>query len=190
MRRSVTLAALACCALARPALTLADDSRLRRYELPNADALEMTLPAGWLDAVDEQPGSAEITIELRPESGGAFEVFVTPESNERAPGRIQDAGTLREAVRDAAARAGAQGGPGPPEIRRLQGADGVGFYFVASETMPPPGEFGHLVQGALFTGALVLRFEILTHDPGDPAVGEALAMLQGALHRDRGLDRP
>lgn len=190
MRRSVTLIALACCALARPGHAPADDDRHRRYELPNGDALELTLPAGWLDAVDEQPGSAELTIELRPASGGAFEVFVTPEWNERAPGRIQDAGTLREAVRDAALRAGTRAGTPAPDVRRLQGADGVGFYFVANETLPPPGEFGHLLQGALFTGELVLRFEILTHDPGDPAIGQALAMLQGATHRDRGFDRP
>jgi hypothetical protein len=190
MRRSVALAGLVLCALARPGSALADDSRLRRYELPDSDALEMVLPAGWLDAVDEQPGSAEITIEFRPETGGAFEVFVTPEWRERAPGRIQDAGTLRESVRDAALRASAQAGPLPPDIRRLQGADGVGFYFVASTTMPPPGEYAHLVQGALFAGELVLRFEILTHDPDDPAVGQALAMLQGAQHRDRGIGRP
>jgi hypothetical protein len=189
MRRSVAFAALLCSALARPG-ALADDSGLRRYELQNSDVLEMALPAGWRDVVDGQPGSGEITIELHPESGGAFEVFVTPEWNERAPGRIQDAATLLESVRDAALRAGRHAASAPPEIRRLQGADGVGFYFLASETMPPPGEFGHLVQGALFTGELVLRFEVLTHDPDDLAVGQALAMLQGAVHRAGGLGRP
>jgi hypothetical protein len=46
------------------------------------------------------------------------------------------------------------------------------------------------VQGALLAGALVLRFEILANDEADPAIAQALAMLQGAVHRDRGFDRP
>lgn len=190
MRRSVILAMFAWPALAGALFAAADDAGLRRYELANFDALELALPAGWQDAVDEQPGSAELTVELRPESGAAFEVYLTPARNEAAPGRILDAETLRASVRDAALRLSPAQGTSAPELRRLQGIDGVGFYFVAVDDSPPPNGFACLVQGALLTGGLVLRFEILAQDPGDPAVAEALAMLQGAVHRDRGLDRP
>lgn len=190
MIRSVVFPVLALVALAGAGAALPDDSRLRRYELPDFDALEMTLPEGWQDSVDEQPGSAELTIEMRPELGAAFEAYVTPEPNGQAPGRIEDAQSLRESVRDAALRVAARSAGAPPEIRRLQGADGVGFYFVATDQAPVPDEFRHLVQGALLAGGLVLRFEILTHDEADPAIAQGLAMLQGAVHRDRGLGRP
>jgi hypothetical protein len=189
MTRSVALPALLLLPLAWAGVAMADDTRLRRYELPDFDALELTLPAGWQDHVDEQPGSAELTIELRPELGAAFEAYVTPEPNGQAPGRVQDAETLRETVRDAALRLPAPAGQSP-EIRRLQGVDGVGYYFVATDLAPLPDEFRHLVQGALLAGALVLRFEILANDEADPAIAQALAMLQGAVHRDRGFDRP
>ncbi|MGQ0428400.1 MAG: hypothetical protein ACT4UQ_00465, partial [Gammaproteobacteria bacterium] len=68
--------------------------------------------------------------------------------------------------------------------------DGVGYYFVATEQSPPPDEFPHLVQGALLVGGLILRFEVLTRDGQDAAIAQCLSMLQGAVHRDRGLARP
>ncbi|MBX3703953.1 MAG: hypothetical protein KF822_09285 [Steroidobacteraceae bacterium] len=189
MHRSVLLPALATAALLWTHGSASGDDRLRRYELPDSDALEMTLPEGWVDRVDEQPGNAEITIELRPEQGAGFEVYVTPQSSGQAPGRIEDAETLRNAVRDAAQRLQAGSAAAAPEIRRMQGTDGVGFYFLATDPAPPD-EYRHLVQGALLAGGLVLKFEILTHDEEDPAIAQALAMFQGAIHRDRGLGRP
>lgn len=189
MRRSVTSSFLLLAALAASGDAMADDDRLRRYELPNFDALELGLPPGWLDSVEQPPGSDVLTIELRPPAGAAFEAYLTPEWTERPPGRVQDAETLRESVRDAAARLPAPAGAEPPDIRRLQGRDGVGFYFVADEAAPEDGP-RHLVQGALLVGELVLRFEILTHDADDPSVALALAMLQDAQHLDRGHDQP
>jgi hypothetical protein len=168
----------------------ADDGASRRYELPGFDALELTLPAGWQDSLEEQPGSAELTIELRPSPGTGFEAFITPEANGHGPGRILDAETLRESVRDAASRLTPGSVPVPLELRRLQGTDGVGYYFVATEQVPPPEGHPHLVQGALLVGGLVLRFEMLAEDGQDPAIAQGLAILQGAVHRDRGLGRP
>ncbi|HEU0224784.1 MAG TPA: hypothetical protein VFR29_05075 [Steroidobacteraceae bacterium] len=188
MTRSVILPALLL-PLAWAGALMADDSRLRRYELPDFDALEMLLPEGWQDHVDEQPGSAELTVELRPGLGAAFEAYVTPEANGQAPGRVQDADSLRESVRDLALRLSLPAGE-VPEIRRLQGADGVGYYFVATDLAALPDGFRHLVQGALLAGGLVLRFEILVNDAADPAIAQALAMLQGAVHRDRGPGQP
>lgn len=190
MHGSVIRAAVVFSALAGPGHALADDLRLQRYELPDSDVLELTLPPGWQDAVDLQPGDDELTIELRPEPAGAFEVYITPQRNGRAPGRIQDAETLRAAARDAAARVAGASAAGVPGIRRLQGADGVGFYFVAADAAPPPDEFGNLVQGWLMAGELVLRFEILTHDPDDPAITQALGLLERAIHRARDSERP
>ncbi len=34
----------------------ADDTSFRRYELPNGDTLELTLPAGWVDHLEEPAG--------------------------------------------------------------------------------------------------------------------------------------
>jgi hypothetical protein len=190
MRRSVIPAALVLWFLAVPGDAPADDDRLRRYELPDADTLELILPPGWQDEVDVQPGEDELTIELRPAPGGSFEAYVTPQRNGRAPGMIQDAESLRAAARDAAARLAGPSAAGMPEIRRLQGTDGVGFYFVAADPAPPPEEFGILVQGWLMAGDLILRFELLTHDPDDPAIAQTLGLLEHAVHRARDPEGP
>lgn len=190
MQRSVIPAAVVLLFLAVPGDAGADDDRLRRYELPEADTLELTLPPGWQDEVDVQPDEDELTIELRPERGGTFEAYITPQRNGRPPGMIQDAETLREAAREAAARVAGSSASGMPDIRRLQGTDGVGFYFVAADPAPPPEEFGILVQGWLMAGDLILRFEILTHDPEDPAIAQALGLLERAIHRARDPEGP
>jgi hypothetical protein len=78
---------------------------------------------------------------------------------------------------------------GDLEIRRLQGASGIGFYFVATDRVPQPEEFRYMNQGILEVGDLTVTFTILTNEGQDAVVEEALAMLKGAVHRDTGLDQ-
>jgi hypothetical protein len=181
----------ACLALACFAGVLhAQESTLHRYELPGFHALELSLPPGWQDAVDEQPGTAAITIEIRPQDGAGFEIFLRPEPNGEPPGRIEDAATLRAGVRDEALRQTPGSVALPLELRRLQGTDGVGFYFIATDYSAAQEELPNLAQGALLVGGLVLRFEILSRSGQEAAVEQALALLQGAVHRDRGRGSP
>ena len=190
MIRSVKSIALLLLAFAG-GFAVADDSILRRYELPNLDTLELTLPAGWQDETDVPPGGIPLTIRLYPTEGAPFEVFLTPESPEPTAGEVQDTESLREAVRDAAERIRSQAVEGSIEIRRLQGGSGsgIGFYFSATDRAPQPEEFRHMSQGALRAGELTLWFTILTNDGQDAVVAEALAMLQAAVHRRTGLDQ-
>jgi hypothetical protein len=183
--------AWSCLALACLAGVLsAQENTPRRYELPGFNALELSLPAGWKDAVDEQPGGADITIELGPAEGAGFEVFLRPEANGEPPGRIEAAETLRAGVREDALRQTPGSVALPLELRRLQGTAGVGFYFVATDYSAAQAELPNLVQGALLVGGLVLRFEILSQSGQEAAVEQALALLQGAVHRDRGHGNP
>lgn len=170
-------------------LATADDGSLRRYELPNLDTLELTLPPGWQDETDVPPGGIPLTIRLYPAEGAPFEVFLTPESPEPTVGEVQDSGALRAAVQDAALRIQPQAIEKSIEIRRLQGSSGIGFYFSATDRAPQPGEFRRMNQGALQAGELTLWFSILTNDGQDAEVADALAMLQSCVHRRTGLDQ-
>lgn len=184
--RSLTLpllALLACGAIA------ADESQTRRYELPNLDTLELVLPAGWADSVDEPPGGAPLTIQLRPVTGPPFEVFVTVEWPEPTAPAAREADALRDTVRDAARRIQPQAVEASIEIRRLQGAQGVGFYFVATDRDPAADGFRTMHQGALQAGDLTLWFTVLTNDGPDDVVAGALTLLQGAVHRRTGIDQ-
>ena len=189
MLRSVIPALLAVSATLAGGHALTDDSSLRRYELPNLDTLELTLPAGWVDTVDVPPGGVPLTIQLAPSQGPAFEVHVTPQWPERGEPGVQDAEALRESVRSAAERIKPQAVEQTIEIRRLQGESGVGFHFSVTDREPKPEEYRYMTQGGLQTGDLVLWFTILTNDGQDSAVAAALAMLQSAVHRGTGLDQ-
>ncbi|MGE0031217.1 MAG: hypothetical protein AB7T20_08895 [Steroidobacteraceae bacterium] len=176
-------------ALAAAISARADEAPHRRYELPNLDTLEMILPGGWQDETDLPPGGTPLTIRLYPIEGARFEVFVTPESPEPTAGDVRDTEALREAVRDAAVRIQPQATEESIEIRRLQGASGIGFYFAATDRAPQPEEFRYMNQGALQAGELTLWFSILTNDGQEAVVADTLAMLRSAVHRRTGLDQ-
>lgn len=188
MNRSVKSLVLLLLAFAGGA-AVADDSLLRRYELPNLDTLELVLPAGWQDESDLPPGGVPLTIRLFPAEGAPFEVFVTPESPEPTAAGVRDSAALREAVRDAAERMRPQAVEEQIEIRRLQGGSGIGFYFSATDRAQQPEEFRYMNQGALQAGELTLWFTILTNDGQEAIVADALTMLQAAVHRSTGLDQ-
>lgn len=189
MTRSVKSLMLLLLVFAASGLAAADESRLRRYELPNLDTLEMTLPPGWQDETDVPPGGIPLTIRLYPAEGTPFEVFVTPEAPEPTAGEVHDTESLREIVRDTAGRVRPQALEESIEIRRLQGSSGIGFYFSATDRATQPEEFRYMNQGALQAGELTLWFTVLTNDGQDAVIAEALAMLQGAVYRTTGVDQ-
>lgn len=189
MLGSVKAIAVSLLALATGGFAHAEDGVARRYELPNLDTLELMLPAGWQDTVDLPPGDTELTIQLGPADGDPFEIFLTPTSPDRTAPTAPDIDALRSAVRDAAGRVQPQAIAASLEIRRLQGAHGIGFYFSATEREPHAEDFRFMTQGALQVGDLSLWFTILTNDGQEAVVAEALAMLQAAVHRGTGADQ-
>ncbi len=190
MHRSVIPSLLAATALLAGGLAAADDLRLRRFELPNLDTLELNLPPGWVEGTEVAPaGEQPLTIEFAPGEGPDFQAYVTPQSSDPGEPAIMDAETLRGEVQQLAERIGPQAVESSLEIRRLQGESGVGFYFSATDRVQSPEEYRYMTQGALQAGDLVLWFTILTNDGQEAVVAEGLAMLQSAVHRATGLDR-
>jgi hypothetical protein len=186
--RSVTPALLLAAWLAA-APAWADDPSIRRYELPNHDTLELELPAGWVDHFEEPQGGGPPTIEIAMTDGGPRQVFVRPEWADPTSQDVRELPQLRDAVRDLAERIQPEAVEGYLEVRHIAGANGVGFYFTATDRDPGPGEFKFMSQGALQAGSLTLWFTILTNEGQDTVAVEALAMLQGAVHRRTGHDQ-
>lgn len=168
---------------------LADDAGLRRFELPNRDTLELTLPAGWADALQQPAGGGPPTIEIAVSTGGPTQVFVTPEWPDPIAKEIRELPALRDAIREMAERLLPQAEESHLEVRPLSGTHGSGYYFTATERSPAPAEFRFMSQGALQLDELTLWFTILTRDGEDTIAVQALAMLQSAVHRRTGLDQ-
>jgi hypothetical protein len=191
--QAVTRSALACllfgASLCAPAQEIADESGLRRFELPNRDTLELTLPAGWVEHVEQPEGGGPPTIEIAVAEGGPRQVFVTPEWPDPLAKELRELPALRDAIREMAERARSQAVEPYLEVRQLDGANGTGFYFAATDRNPGPDEFRYMHQGALLVGDLTLWFSVLTNEGQDTIAVEALAMLQAAVHRRTGLDQ-
>lgn len=189
MHRSVITCLLVGAVLVAGVNARAGEPAVRRYELPNLDTLELGLPAGWVDHVDQPPGGGPPTIELGPAEGAPFQVFVTPEWPDPTGSEIRELPALRDAIRDAAERIKPQVVENFLEVRQLNGANGIGYYFAATDRDPRADEFKYMNQGVLQAGDLMLWFTILTNDGQDTVAVEALIILQTAVHRRTGLDQ-
>ncbi len=167
----------------------ANEAALRRFELPNADTLELSLPAGWVDRLQEPAGGGPPTIEIAVSEGGPAQVFITPEWPDPVAREVRELPALRDAIRELAQRIQPQAREPVLEVRPLAGSNGRGYYFTATERSPAPGDFRFMSQGALQLDELTLWFTILTNEGEDTIAVEALAMLQSAVHRRTGLDQ-
>ena len=189
MTRSVTTSLLLAAALLALPPAHGEDADLRRFELPNRDTLELHLPAGWTDSVQQPAGGGPPSIEIAVTEGGRPQVFVTPEWPDPLAKEIRELPALRDAIRELAERLQPEAEEPYLEIRPLSAANGSGYYFTATERNPDPGEFRFMSQGALLLGELTLWFTILTDEGEDTVAVQALAMLQAAVHRRTGLDQ-
>lgn len=189
MTRSAAPAlALIAAALAAPGLA-AEDASFRRYELPNRDTLELSIPAGWADHVEQPAGGGPPTLEFATSEGGPKQVFVRPEWADPTAKEVRELPMLRDAIRDLAERTRPEASESYLEIRQLNGVNGVGYYFSATLREPGADGFRYLNQGALQVGSLTLWFDILTNEGQDTVALEAFTMLQTAVHRRTGHDQ-
>lgn len=190
MHRAPTVLVLlaAAAGLGGPARIGAADAP-RSYELPNLDLLELPVPGGWQDRIEPTADGSQPLIQFSDPADTSFSVEVEPLPDDPASHPAPDAETLRESVRLTAERLGSQSLEKSVDIRRLQGASGVGFYFRATASAPESGEPPCMTQGALQVGRLTVWFTILTPDERHPAIARALAMLTSAGYRGTGLDQ-
>jgi len=160
----------------------AADTTARKYPLAQRGGLQMSVPAAWADEVRTAPGGVPPTIALRPRSGLAFEVLVTPIW--RARPDIPEA--TKEAIRQSVQRAADDVKSDAVEqtiaIRELAGASGPGFYFSATDKAPKPGEYKYLTQGIVKVSDLTVTFTILTNDGQEQVAKDALDMVRSAAH--------
>lgn len=179
MMRSVAVLA----ALAQPAF--ADD-----LPIPGRGTLTFNLPSAWREVRRITPKDLPPTIEF--ERGGSprgsFQMTVlwSPKNDPSF--------TSSEKIREIclAGQAALKGGTVEQELplHPLKGAQGAGFFYEATDRSykapagnPPPGEFPVLTHGELGVGQLIMGFTIMSDAKGDPAVNEAMASVQKAVHQ-------
>ena len=165
-------------ALLLPALSGAEETSLRTFQLPEHGSLQLSAPRSWKDKLRQPPQGMPPTIAFTSQQGNEFQVFITPLWNRM--GAFPDKDEMLDMVLDAAEEAKQQAVERNLPISEMRGDSGIGYYFSATDRAPKPGEFKYLTQGILQIGELVTSFTILSNDGGATIASDALRMLKGA----------
>ena len=97
-----------------------------------------------------------------------------------AAGGSVDPAAVRALVAAAAKGAQSQSVEKTLAIRDLAATNGQGYYFLATDRAPAPGEWKYLTQGAVGVGSVLVVFTILTNDGQDDIAAAALDMVRHA----------
>jgi len=157
----------------------------RRFEIAGQGDLFVRLPAGWTESQVEQDPASPPTFQLEP-GDGAFVLLLTPlwdPDDPEAPAQPEQAGALAEFARREMA---AQALEAEIPLEDLVGEGVRGYWFQATDRTlagkpSPPGEWRHVVQGAIAVGRLVVAFTLLDDEDG-PHRRLVLDALRAARH--------
>ena len=168
----------------------AGPTSVRQYPLPDGSIFQMKVPVSWLHDFTAEHSDLPPTITLRPQTGEAFAVLVTPlpPAGENSPPPTAEA--IREHVELVVDKARPQAVEHVITIREFRGTSGVGYYFSATDKAPKPGEYKVMTQGIFGVGNLIVAFTVLTNEGQQPIVDDALTMIKGAVHTKAGAGGP
>ena len=184
-RAFALLSILAALLLGAAPASAADKLTQKRYPLPEQrGTFLLSAPASWKDEVNQPPQPVPPTILFGPSATGKpFQVHVTPiwKPSPDLPTPTRD--ELRSQVQRDADGLKSERIANEIKVVDLQGKNGPGFYYAATDKAPEPGEFKHLTQGRILVSDLLLvTFAILTNDGQEQVVRDALNMIRSSSH--------
>ena len=155
----------------------------QHFSLAGHGQLQMVVPASWQSEERARSDPLPPTITFKPESGAPFLVLLTPVWPIGDMKTLPRLDGIHEQVAAAAQRLAPQSVEQTLSLRDFAGASGRGYYFIATDRAPNPGEFKYLAQGIVNVGDINLAFTVLTNDGQDAVVHAALDMIRGVTHR-------
>jgi hypothetical protein len=155
----------------------------RTYAVPDHGALELQVPKDWTDDVERPSDQLPPTIKLRTATGRTMEIHVTPLWSPTSDKGFNDPARVRSLVDSDRQSIASQAVEKEIAIKSLDGAEAHGYYFVATDKAPKPGEYEYLVRAGVSVGDLLLSATILSHEMNSAAMQDALSALQHARQR-------
>ncbi|RJP24126.1 MAG: hypothetical protein C4520_04795 [Candidatus Abyssobacteria bacterium SURF_5] len=159
----------------------AEDTSVRTYPLPGHGVLQMAVPLSWMDEIRQPPYDLPPTISMRPREGNEFLVMITPLWNMSEDDFSSDAKlkSLVDMDRQAMAPSAVEE---ELELVALKGPNARGYYFIATDRAPKPGEWKYAMRAGVATGQLLLSVTVLTNDKESAVIADALEMIRSARH--------
>jgi hypothetical protein len=153
----------------------------RAYPVPGRGQLELDVPREWYDEPRPRVGGLP-TVRLFDRLGprAPLELTLVIAWSTARPPSFADQGRLRAFVAQSADEVAPAAAEPRLDLRELEGANGIGYYFHATLKDPPAGEWPNLTRGAIVVGDLLVTFTIHAAEPAAPGVERALRMLKGA----------
>jgi hypothetical protein len=164
-------------------VAFAEETEVRIYPLPGHGRLELAVPAAWQEEVRRPPYNLPPTIMLRPSEGDAFLAMITPLWNLADLDDFNSDKAVKEAVELDMKETAVGAAEEELLIERIEGPRAYGYYFLASDKAPKPGEWKYALKGGVAAGDLLLSVTVLTREKDSPVFAEALEMLRSAKHR-------
>jgi hypothetical protein len=165
-------------ALQFPSIARAEETSIRRYQLPGHGILELAVPKSWKQEVRRPMADLPPTIIFSPNAGDEFTVMITPLWN---LGGIADFNSDKK-IKDIIDKDRQKMAPGAVEkelvVHKIKGPAAYGYYFMATDKAPGVGEWEYAIRAGVATGDLLLSITVLTHKKESEAVSDALEMLR------------
>jgi hypothetical protein len=162
------------------------DLATQRFALPNHGVLKLSFPSSWHSQLRQPAGSLPPTIALTPTAGAPFQILITAIWAIPPRDPLPNHAAIHDQVAAAAKSAAPESVEGTVPLRDLRGPHNQGYYFLATDRAPKPGEFKYLTQGIVELGGINLAFTLLTNDGQDRVVKAALDMLRVAVQKSDG----
>jgi hypothetical protein len=176
--RRVIAALGAALVLAAPALAQEDE---RTYKVPGRGTITMSVPAAWYDEPRIGPtGIPSVRFYDRIENPKGFDMSITIVWTPPGASPYANRGALHGLVKQAAEDVAPGAAEKALQIQEFAIENGAGFLFQATARNAKPGEPAYLTRGAIASGDLMMTFTILTAERADPAIAQAVKMLQSA----------
>jgi hypothetical protein len=158
----------------------------RKFSIPGHGDLILNVPADWRVVsapLDEPPA---LNIRVSPVIGDAFSLHVTSVWLDPARAPAPSRSELEERVRKAASGMLSKAVEKEPTILELRGKQTSGYYFSLTdkEATGTAGDFRHVMQGIVITGAVTTAFTFLHQDSAVRSKEDVLRMLRAATYSE------
>lgn len=156
----------------------AEKAAFRRYQLPGHGFLEALVPLSWQDEVRQRVIGLPPTIVLHPYESGELLVMITPVWSAKRERGFNSDKKLQEVIN--AEREQLIAGAAEEEIiiEKIEGPKASGYYFIATDKAPKPGQWEFTIRAVMATGELLVGVTVLGHDKESDEVKDALELIR------------
>jgi len=161
----------------------AEETSVRRYRLPAYGILELDVPKSWKDEIKQPPDNLPPGITMNPSAGNKFSMVITPTWDLGGFKNFNSRKAMEKGMNEEKEQLAGSAVEEKIKLNPIKGPETHGFYFIATDKNPPPGEWKHLVRAVVGCGDLLVSVTFLSHKKESEAVSDVVAMARTMRQR-------